>query len=36
MTGDDHGAEMQEEPQAQEGLGHKQETQEHPQMDDVD
>lgn len=35
MTGDGHGAEMQEEPQAQEDLGHKQESQEHPQANDV-
>ena len=36
MAGDNHGAETQEEPQAQEGLGDKQAQEEQPQVSGVD
>lgn len=36
MTGDNHGAETQKEPQAQEDLGNEQKTQEQPQVSGVD
>ena len=36
MAGDAHGAETQEEPQAQEDLGHEQAQEEQPQVSDAD